>query len=145
MGNIDAQSPPLPAPFNARLAGRLPATDGRSAEAQFCRRMRAALVRHIGNRPSITQSALIDLAVDTALEIERMKCRRGEGGSLSIHDHKAFLAYVNAFRRHLVALGLKGPAERPQTLGELFAGQSSPKAVPPALGRAKAVTEPAAA
>jgi hypothetical protein len=59
---------------------------------------------------------LIDLAVDTALEIEKMKCRRAENGSLSLHDHKAFLAYANAYRRNLVALGLKGVSERPPRL-----------------------------
>jgi hypothetical protein len=116
MGSIDVQSPPLPAPFNARLAGNLPASDGRSAEAKFRTRLRDALIRHIGSNPSITQSALIDLAVDTALEIEKMKCRRAENGSLSLHDHKAFLAYANAYRRNLVALGLKGVSERPPRL-----------------------------
>ena len=121
-----AKSRALPWEFNSRSTGTLPASDGRSREAQFRKRLRTALEQHIGGKPSITQNVLIALAVDTALEIERMKARRdANGGSLTIHDHKAFLGFVNSYRRHLVALGLDGAATQPPDLETYLASKAA--------------------
>lgn len=99
--------------------------DGRTREAQFRRKMRGALAAHVGGTPSIAQEMLIDLAVDTAFEVEIMKSRRAELGSLSDHDHRHFLAYCNSYRRTLVALGVKQSAggNSPLTLSAYLANK----------------------
>ncbi len=76
------------APADARIGpySRPPALarlDGRSREARFRKQLRAELVRHVGNRPSAVLQQLIDLAVDTAFQIELMRQNRAENGALS--------------------------------------------------------------
>src|ERR1035437_3789433 len=75
---------------------RLAKLDGRTREARFVATLRADLIRHVGGHPSATQAELIEMATDIAFEIEAMKRRRAERDStLSLHDHRAFLAYQN--------------------------------------------------
>ena len=121
-----------------RGRNRLAKLDGRTREARFIATLRADLVRHVGGSPSVAEAELIDMAVDSAFEIEAMKRRRANGGSLSLHDHRAFLAYQNAYRRTLSVLGLKGVAERPPSLAEILA-------MPPTSGVPEPVAEATAA
>jgi hypothetical protein len=55
-------------------AGRLPITDGRSAEAQYIRRLRAELRQHVGGAPTIAQRLLIDRVVNIALRLHALDC-----------------------------------------------------------------------
>jgi hypothetical protein len=139
-----------------RARNGLTKMDGRTREARFVRDLRASLIRHVGSSPSATQAALITMAVDTAFEIELMKRRRAErDATLSMHDHRAFLAYQNTLRRTLAQLGMKSAAEKPPTLAEILAmpPASTPHTAPAAvdddvdagkLDGASAVPEPAA-
>jgi hypothetical protein len=102
--------------IGTRSAGKVPSHDGRSWQALFRKRLRASLLQHLGGRATITQNCLIDAAVDIALELEVMRRRRDENGGLTMHDARAFLAYQNTFRRHLLALGFKATQQRTTTL-----------------------------
>lgn len=121
--------------------------DGRTREARFIATLRADLVRHVGGSPSITEAELIDMAVDIAFEIEAMKRRRAErDATLSLHDHRTFLAYQNTFRRTLAQLGMKA-AERPAlSLAERLLAQpgahTAPASVAPATPRVTAPATP---
>lgn len=95
--------------------------DGRSREARFRKQLRAELVRHVGSRPSGVQQQLIDLAVDTAFQIELMRQNRAENGALAEHSHRVMLAWANIYRRVLLQLGLTGVADKPLSLAELMA------------------------
>jgi hypothetical protein len=48
---------------------RLPIADGRSAEAQYLRRIRADLRQHVGGAPTIAQRLLIDRIAHTTLRL----------------------------------------------------------------------------
>jgi hypothetical protein len=120
---LDTTSPPDLPPTDARTRGKLPASDGRSWQALFRKRIRMGLLKQIGGTPCTTQLCIIDAATEIGLELEVMKRRRDERGGLSLHDTRAFLAYTNAYRRHLVALGLKEAPRRPASLQEHLAGQ----------------------
>jgi hypothetical protein len=53
--------------------GRLPITDGRTAEARYLKRLRAELRQHIDG-PSIGQQLLIDRIAQVSLRIRAMDC-----------------------------------------------------------------------
>src|SRR4051812_15006361 len=55
-------------------AGRVPVSDGRSAEAQYLRRIRAELRQHVGGAPTIAQKLLIDRVAHTALRLHALDC-----------------------------------------------------------------------
>jgi hypothetical protein len=55
-------------------ADRLPVTDGRSAEAQYLRRIRDELRQHVGGSPTIAQRLLIDRVAHTALRLHALDC-----------------------------------------------------------------------
>jgi len=95
--------------------------DGRSKEARFKKTMRASLAAHVGNKPSAVQSALIELAIDTAFQIELMKRHRDASGALTAHDHRQFLAWANTLSRTLRQLGMEGAAESGPDLAEYLA------------------------
>lgn len=95
--------------------------DGRSREARYRKKLRAQLVRHVGNSPSATQEALIELAIDTAFQIELMKRSRDDNGALTSHDHRVFLAWQNTYRRTLAQLGMKGASTQPPSLADIMA------------------------
>jgi hypothetical protein len=99
--------------------------DGRSREARFRRDLRAQLVQHVGGAPSATQAALIELAVDTSLQIELMKRRRDEAGALTPHDHHVFLAWLNTLSRTMRQLGLKGAAEHSPSLADYLKSKTA--------------------
>jgi len=136
-----ANGRPMP-PRSGRA--RLATFDGRTREARFIATLRADLILHVGGSPSVTEAELIDMACDTAFEIEAMKRRRAErDATLSLHDHKAFLAYQNTLRRTLAQLGMKGAAERPRTLAEhLAAAAASRASAAPATSPAPAPAMP---
>jgi hypothetical protein len=125
---LDTTSPQPPPALNTRSRGKVPPHDGRSREAIFRKRLRQALLGHLGGNATVTQTCLIDAAIEIASEIEAMKLRRDECGALSLHDTKVFLAYQNTYRRHLLALGIKGAPSRTPTPAELWAASKEPAA-----------------
>ena len=86
------------------------------------RRVRAELTAHVGGHPSAIQRALIERAVMLSLQVAQIDAKMLAGGPLTVHDSNYALAWNNALRRTLVALGVKGStaAARP-TLAELLA------------------------
>lgn len=86
--------------------------DGRSREGRFRKELRAQLVQHVGGVPSATQDALIDIAVDIAIQIELLKTQRLEI-DLTSNGHRMLLAAQNAYRRTLAQIGVKGVTAAP--------------------------------
>lgn len=125
---LDTTSPQLPPALSTRSRGKVPAADGRSWQSIFRKRLRGALLGHLGGNATVTQTCLIDAAIEIASEIEAMKLRRDERGALSLHDTKAFLAYQNTYRRHLLALGIKAAPSRALTPSEIWAASKEPAA-----------------
>jgi hypothetical protein len=124
---LDTTSPQLPSSLSSRSRGKVPSHDGRSWQSIFRKRLRQALLGHLGGNATVTQTCLIDAAIEIASEIEAMKSRRDERGALSLHDTKAFLAYQNTYRRHLLALGIKAAPAPTPTIAEIFARPTQAK------------------
>jgi len=81
--------------------------DGRTREARLMRNLRARLVEHVGGKPSATQAALIDRAVWLSLHVAQLDQRTAEGGAMTEHDARTYLAWSNSFTRTLRELGLE--------------------------------------
>jgi hypothetical protein len=97
--------------------------DGRSRDGRFLRAYEAQLVLHGGGEPSAVERALIARAARLALYVELMDERSLSAGGMSDRDAAAYLAWSNALRRTLVAVGLKSAAAEPKTptLAEIIA------------------------
>lgn len=85
------------------------------------RRLRADLVRHVGGRPSATQRALIERAVNLTLQVARMDAKALRDGGLSDHATREYLAWSNTLTRTMVALGLDAAQPPAPTLAEIMA------------------------
>jgi hypothetical protein len=86
--------------------------DGRTREAKLIRDTRAALLAHVGGKPSIAQDLLIDRAVQLAVRIALMDRKFAETGIQTDHDSRTYLAWTGTFNRTLLALGT-APAPEP--------------------------------
>jgi hypothetical protein len=87
----------------------LPTFNGRTREGAFLRGVRAELVKHVGGKPSATQTALIEAAAQLRLRISLMDRRFGETRIQSEHDSRTYLAWVGALGRLMQRLdGLQG-------------------------------------
>jgi hypothetical protein len=75
---------------------KVPSKDGRSRESRLMRRVRADLVRHVGNKPSATQRALIERAAWLSLYVARLDAKAIETGSMTDHDSRQYLAWSNS-------------------------------------------------
>jgi hypothetical protein len=93
--------------------------DGRTKEAALMRRVRAELTAHCGS-PSATQRALIERAVILSLRVAQIDAKILAGEALTLHDSNFALAWNNALRRTLIALGQPAAAKAP-TLAEAMA------------------------
>lgn len=82
--------------------------DGRTKEARFLRDTRADLLRHVGGTPTVVQAALIERAVILSLRVAQMDAKAADGGVLTEHDSRTYLAWSNHLTRTLRQLGLKG-------------------------------------
>lgn len=102
--------------------------DGRTWQAKLIATTRAALIAHVGGKPSATQVVLIDAAVQVTVSIAVMDARRADSGALSLHDGREYLAYQNTLRRTLTALGMKAVPATARTLADIRAGQAARQA-----------------
>src|SRR5271166_3087322 len=84
--------------------------DGRTREAALMRKVRAELTTHVGPNPSVTQRFLIERAVVLSLRCAQIDQKILAGEVLTLHDSNFALAWNNALRRTLVALGVSEPA-----------------------------------
>jgi hypothetical protein len=104
--------------------------DQRTKEARLMRETRAELTAHVGGKPSATQRALIEQAVQLRLRIATMDRRFATSIEMTQHDSRTYLAWSNSYSRLLRQLGLKATAERPPTLAEILAQPYTPPASP---------------
>ena len=108
-----------------RQPAKVPSKDGRSADAVLLRRTKAALIAHVGGRPSATQRALIDRCASLTLHVARMDAQAMEDGGLSDHASRQYLAWSNSLGRSLKLLGLDAvKAARPDLRAHLAAKAS---------------------
>jgi hypothetical protein len=85
--------------------------DGRTREAALMRQVRAELTAHCGGHPNAVQRQLIERAVVLSLRVAQLDAKILAGEALTLHDSNFALAWNNALRRTLVALGAgAGPA-----------------------------------
>ena len=90
----------------------LPMTDGRSKERVRLRTYRKELVAHVGGRPSATQSAIIEQAIQIRLRLGVMDDKFAASGAMTEHDSRSYLAWANSYTRLMRQLGL-APAKAP--------------------------------
>jgi hypothetical protein len=95
--------------------------DGRTKESQLMRRVRDELTRHVGGNPSVTQRLLIDRAVIFSLRVSQIDRKILAGEPLTLHDTNHAIAWNNALRRTLVALGVEPHATSGKTLDQHLA------------------------
>ena len=94
--------------------------------ARLARRVKADLIAQVGGSPSPAQMMLIESIVTLRLHCERFELQALQnGGELTEHARKAYLAFRNSYVRSLRALeGLK--ASKPdQTSSDVFAAARS--------------------
>jgi len=108
-------------PENMRVAVRL---DRRTRLGRDVAAFRRELLQHVGDRPSATQRAIVELAVQLRARLVAMDQAFAERGDQSAHDTKSYLAWSNSLARAMGRLGLKGPAEAVPTIASLFANDS---------------------
>ena len=99
--------------------------DQRTREARMMRETRAELVAHVGGKPSATQRVLIERAAQLTLQIGMLDAKQADGGALTEHDARTYLAWTNTLTRLMRQLGMKGTAERQRSLAEHIAGQAA--------------------
>ena len=100
-----AQLPPRIRPAYRPVA--LAKLDQRTKEARLMRETRAALVAHVGGKPSAVQSAMIERACQLTLRIVAMDRKFAETGAQTDHDSRTYLAWSNSLTRTLAQLGVE--------------------------------------
>ncbi len=95
--------------------------DGRTREARLLAEVRADLTSHVGGQPSATQRRLIERASWLSLHVAQFDAKAAEGGGLTAHDHRTYLAWSNTLTKLLRHLGMKGAAAKPRSLAEHLA------------------------
>jgi hypothetical protein len=94
--------------------------DGRTREARLMRGTRAALIAHVGGKPSVVQQTLIERACQLQIRIAMMDRDFSTGGVQTEHDSRTYLAWSNSLTRTLKALGLAA-ADTDRSHEEAFA------------------------
>jgi hypothetical protein len=96
--------------------------DGRSREARLMKSLRAELIAHVGGKPSVAQTVLIDQATKIQLRIAMMD-REGTDTGMSERRQVEYLAWCGALTRLLRSLGLDAappPKPKPKTPRQLL-------------------------
>ncbi len=89
------------------------------------RRVRKDLVAHVGGKPSVTQSMLIERIVNLSLRVATMDRKFTATGEMTEHDTATYLAWSSSLSRLLRELGFRGAPEKPRTLADIRAKQKS--------------------
>ena len=104
----------VPPPYGCPTTlGRL---DGRTREGRLLRRVRAELTAHVGGKPSAPQRMLIERATTLSLYVEMLDRKVMQGGTMTEHDSRTYLAWSNSLTRTLRELGFSRPVS-PQAPG----------------------------
>ncbi len=99
-------------PYSRPLA--LAKLDGRTREAALMRRVRAELTAHVGGSPTFPQRLLIERCAVLSLRLAKIDEAILAGDQLTLHDNQHAIAWHNALRRSLDALGLEPAASPPE-------------------------------
>jgi hypothetical protein len=95
--------------------------DGRTKEAALIRKVKAELTAHCGGNPTFPQKMMIDRAAILALRIAQIEAKIVAGESLTLHDSNFAIAWFNAYRRTLTAIGLEpASVDKTPSLADLF-------------------------
>lgn len=86
---------------------------------------RAALIAHLGGRPSVVQQTLIERACQLQIRLAMMDRAFAASGVQSDHDSRTYLAWSNSLTRTMRELGVKGVAERQPNLKDYLAGRAA--------------------
>ncbi len=98
---------------------RLAMLDGRTREARLLKAATDELTEHVGGNPSATQARQIARAARIELHMAMMDARSDQnGGVMTDHDSRQYLAWVNSYRLILRDLGLERRGPRQPTLAE---------------------------
>ena len=100
---------------------KVPSKDGRSPEAVLLRRTKAALVKHIGGKPTTTQRALIDRAGMLTVHIARMDEAAMKNGGFGDLASRQYLAWSAHLTRTMKLLGFDEAAAKPPSVGDAIA------------------------
>jgi hypothetical protein len=101
--------------------------DGRTLEGRLLTDTKADLIEHLGGSPNTIQRMLVDRAAWLTLRVALLDAEMNNGHDLTDCDHRHYIAWQNALRRTLVALGIDQAAPPPvpvapmPTLAELIA------------------------
>lgn len=91
----------------SQAAVRVPPEDGRSADARFLRRAKAALSQQIGE-PTATQGAIIEQAAWLQLYLRKLnESALANGGVQAELQAKQYVSYSESLMRALTRLGLE--------------------------------------
>lgn len=116
MADVTAQLSAVSRP----VIGRLP--DGRTRVGRELRRIRRALIAHVGGSPSTTQAMLIDRAASLMLRLAQIDEDISAGRE--INDER-YLAATGALRRVMSQLGLRAAAPKPLDARQIMFGKAS--------------------
>src|SRR5689334_6635113 len=81
--------------------------DYRTRKGMFMRKVREELTAHCGGNPSAVQRALIERAVILSLKVAQFDARIIANEPLGLRDSNYALAWNNALRRTVAALGVQ--------------------------------------
>jgi hypothetical protein len=98
--------------------------DGRTREARLLAEVRADLTAHVGGSPSATQRRMIERCAWLSLWVAQLDAKAIEGGGLTDHDHRTYLAWSAALTRMLRQLGWKGASAKRPSLAEHLAARA---------------------
>ena len=109
-------------PYSGRKV--LQMLDGRRREAKRIQATVTELTEHVGGNPSPVQRRLIERAAWLEFHMDSMDVKALEHGVISERDGREYLAWLNAYRRTLVALGLESRSNQAPRLRDVL-GQGS--------------------
>ena len=99
--------------------------DGRTREGRLLREHTAELLDHIGGDPSAPQRRLVELASNLALHMALMDRRFVQANAVTEREGRQYLAWANAYRRTLQAIGLDRRAPSAPSLDEYLASKAA--------------------
>ena len=99
--------------------------DRRTREAKLLAEVRADLTEHVGGAPSATQRRLIERCAWLSLHVAQLDAKVAEGGAMTEHDQRTYLAWNDTLTRTLRQLGLKGASPPRRTSPDLLAERAA--------------------
>jgi len=99
--------------------------DRRTREARLLAAFRREYTAHVGGRPSATQKTLIERASRLGLYIAVMDRQSAADGTMSEHNSRQYLAWSNALRLCLQALGFQAATAPAQSVADILASHEA--------------------